>query len=74
MSQEQGPSVVESRRGEALKTRKALHPLQQGMDADSLEAGILTHLEFTLGELPKHVDSEWEPTAPSANTPGRSGG
>src|SRR5262249_55354825 len=36
-------------------------PLHQGMDAESLKAGILSHLEFTLGELPKHVDSEWEP-------------
>src|SRR5262249_5813303 len=36
-------------------------PLKQGMDAASLAAGILTHLEFTLGELPKHVDSRWEP-------------
>ncbi len=39
----------------------ALEPIKQGMDAKSLEAGILSHLEFTLGELPKHVDSEWEP-------------
>jgi starch phosphorylase len=31
------------------------------MDADSLKAGILSHLEYTLGELPKHVDSNWEP-------------
>ncbi|HET6898443.1 MAG TPA: glycogen/starch/alpha-glucan phosphorylase [Vicinamibacteria bacterium] len=38
-----------------------LTPLKQGMDAESLKAGILGHLEFTLGELPKHVDSEWEP-------------
>lgn len=33
----------------------------EGMDADSLKTGILRHLEFTLGELPRHVDSEWEP-------------
>ena len=31
------------------------------MDAESLKAGFLRHLEFTLGELPRHVDSEWEP-------------
>src|SRR5262245_7100101 len=32
-----------------------------GMDAASLTRGILGHLEYTLGELPKHVDSTWEP-------------
>ncbi|HEX2571659.1 MAG TPA: glycogen/starch/alpha-glucan phosphorylase [Polyangia bacterium] len=31
------------------------------MDAESLKESFLNHLEFTLGELPKHVDSEWEP-------------
>ena len=38
-----------------------LPPPREGMDAESLETGILRHLEFTLGELPRHVDSEWEP-------------
>ena len=33
----------------------------EGMDAESLKVGILRHLEFTLGELPRHVDSYWEP-------------
>ncbi len=32
-----------------------------GMDADSFRKGILGHLQYTLAELPKHVDSEWEP-------------
>ncbi len=32
-----------------------------GMDAESLKNGILGHLQYTLAELPKHVDSEWEP-------------
>src|SRR5262245_51283860 len=32
-----------------------------GMDAESLKRGILAHLEFTLAELPRHVDTEWEP-------------
>ena len=32
-----------------------------GMDAPAIERGILDHLEYTLAELPKHVDSEWEP-------------
>jgi glycogen phosphorylase len=31
------------------------------MDVESFKKGILRHLEFTLGELPRHVDSEWEP-------------
>jgi glycogen phosphorylase len=38
-----------------------LPSLREGMDAESLKAGILRHLEFTLGELPRHVDSDWEP-------------
>ena len=45
-------------------TKRAPDPPPQpreGMDAESLKAGILSHLEFTLGELPRHVDSEWEP-------------
>jgi len=32
-----------------------------GMDGEALKKGILGHLEYTLAELPKHVDSEWEP-------------
>ena len=32
-----------------------------GLDAESLKRGILGHLEYTLAELPQHVDSEWEP-------------
>src|SRR5258706_6769864 len=32
-----------------------------GLDADSLKSGCLNHLEFTMAELPRHVDSEWEP-------------
>ena len=32
-----------------------------GRDAESLKRGILGHLEYTLAELPKQVDSEWEP-------------
>jgi starch phosphorylase len=32
-----------------------------GMDAESLKRGMLGHLEYTLAELPQHVDSEWEP-------------
>src|SRR5262249_31913883 len=32
-----------------------------GLDSESVKADILNHLEITLAELPKHVDSEWEP-------------
>jgi glycogen phosphorylase len=32
-----------------------------GTDPESLKHGILGHLQYTLAELPKHVDSEWEP-------------
>jgi glycogen phosphorylase len=32
-----------------------------GMDAESIRQDFLTHLEFTLAELPEHVDTEWEP-------------
>src|SRR5262245_33829798 len=32
-----------------------------GMDADALKHSVLQHLEYTLAELPRHVDSEWEP-------------
>src|SRR5215472_215904 len=31
------------------------------LDAESLRRDFLTHLEFTLAELPAQVDSEWEP-------------
>ena len=32
-----------------------------GMDKVALEKGFLNHLQFTLAELPQHVDSDWEP-------------
>jgi starch phosphorylase len=32
-----------------------------GLDAESIRKGFLNHLEFTLAELPEHVDTEWEP-------------
>jgi starch phosphorylase len=32
-----------------------------GMDAESLKKGVLGHLQYTLAELPQHVDSDWEP-------------
>src|SRR5690242_7496253 len=32
-----------------------------GTDSESVRQGVVNHLEFTLAELPAHVDSEWEP-------------
>src|SRR3954464_14369859 len=43
------------------KIPAALQPDKMGFDAKSLAKGMLEHLEYTLAELPKHVDSEWEP-------------
>jgi hypothetical protein len=34
-----------------------------GLDAESIRREFLTHLEFTLAELPGHVDTEWEPSS-----------
>ncbi|MDP2340054.1 MAG: glycogen/starch/alpha-glucan phosphorylase [Deltaproteobacteria bacterium] len=31
------------------------------LSADSIRESIVRHLQFTLAELPKHVDSKWEP-------------
>lgn len=36
-------------------------PRLLGRDADSIKEGVLHHLQYTLSELPRHVDSEWEP-------------
>jgi len=41
--------------------RQALPYDALGSDAESLKLGILGHLQYTLAELPKHVDSDWEP-------------
>jgi starch phosphorylase len=41
--------------------RQALAYDSLGMDAESVKRGILAHLEYTLAELPGHVDTEWEP-------------
>ncbi len=34
---------------------------EHGMNSESLVRDVLAHLQFTLAELPKHIDSEWEP-------------
>ncbi len=36
-------------------------PRPLGSDAESIKEGVLEHLQYTLSELPRHVDSEWEP-------------
>src|SRR5262245_37747973 len=48
-------------RAPALKPEDQTKDYFYGLDAKSIRNGMLTHLEFTLAELPKHVDSEWEP-------------
>jgi glycogen phosphorylase len=55
MSHAHGPSLVGRPPSEALK------PFRQGMDAESLKAGMVSHLEFTLGQHPQHVEGDWEP-------------
>jgi glycogen phosphorylase len=41
--------------------RQALTDDTLGMDATALRHSVLEHLEYTLAELPRHVDSDWEP-------------
>ena len=41
--------------------RHALTNDTLGSDAASLAQSVLRHLEYTLAELPRHVDSDWEP-------------
>jgi starch phosphorylase len=41
--------------------RQALPRQRLGTDAPALKRAILEHLEYTLAELPGHVDSRWEP-------------
>nr|WP_206291742.1 glycogen/starch/alpha-glucan phosphorylase [Humisphaera borealis] len=36
-------------------------PLPLGNDALALQESFIDHLQYTLAELPKHIDSEWEP-------------
>jgi glycogen phosphorylase len=41
--------------------RQALNGDTLGIDAAALKHSVLRHLEYTLAELPRHVDSAWEP-------------
>src|SRR5215212_1631231 len=43
------------------KIAPGLQPDKMGFDARSLARGLVEHLQYTLAELPRHVDSEWEP-------------
>src|SRR5262245_58181745 len=45
----------------AASPREALTDDDLGVDAAALKRGVLRHLQYTLAELPRHVDSEWEP-------------
>jgi starch phosphorylase len=40
---------------------QALSRERLGVDAPAMKRSILEHLEYTLAELPGHVDSPWEP-------------
>jgi len=40
---------------------QTLMPLPLGRKAQAIEESLLEHLQYTLAELPKHIDSEWEP-------------
>src|SRR5262249_38733620 len=49
----------------ASATRSPMQSLPRGRlgtDASALKEAILAHLEYTLAELPGHVDSAWEPS------------
>ena len=50
-----------ARMAPALKPKDVRQEYVYGLDAESIRKGFLTHLEFTLAELPGHVDTEWEP-------------
>ena len=41
--------------------REALVDDALGMDAGAIKHSVLRHLQYTLAELPRHIDSEWEP-------------
>jgi len=41
--------------------KQALPDDRLGLDVPALKQAILEHLEYTLAELPRHVDSAWEP-------------
>jgi Carbohydrate phosphorylase len=41
--------------------REALVDDALGMDAGAIKHSVLAHLQYTLAELPRHIDSEWSP-------------
>ena len=50
-----------TRTAPVLKPEDRIEAYVYGLDAESIRKEFLTDLEFTLAELPGHVDSEWEP-------------
>ena len=54
-------ATVTTRMAPILKPEDLKTAYVYGLDAESIRREFLTHLEFTLAELPEHVDSEWEP-------------
>ncbi len=45
----------------ATKDVSDLAPAPLGGGARAIEESFLEHLQYTLAELPRHIDSEWEP-------------
>ena len=45
----------------SVRPAPVLVPLPLSDDARSIEQSFVDHLQYTLAELPKHIDSEWEP-------------
>ena len=54
-------ATVPTRMAPVLKPEDRQKEYVYGLDAEAIRREFLTHLEFTLAELPGHVDSEWEP-------------
>jgi starch phosphorylase len=54
-------STLESAASSATRDLSTLAPAPLGNGATAIEESFLEHLQYTLAELPRHVDSEWEP-------------
>jgi starch phosphorylase len=50
-----------ARMAPALRPEDLKQEYVYGLDAESIRREFLTHLAYTLAELPEHVDTEWEP-------------
>jgi starch phosphorylase len=54
-------AITPAVKGAVGTPKQALSRERLGVDAPALKQSILEHLEYTLAELPRHVDSAWEP-------------